>query len=209
MDAFSDLPADVRELEAQEDPSRFERRLEDVLAHATDVFWEKGYAAASMRDLSRKSGMSLAGLYHYVGSKERLLFMIQKRTFWTILSNIKQRLVTVSDAESRIRVFIQNHLEYFLANQKAMKVLSHEDDVLRGDHAEEIAGIKREYYRTCAELLNQLKLERKLEFTSRTAVLTLFGMMNWIYTWYKADDGDADKLAREMGDIFLRGIAGR
>ena len=29
----------------------------------------------------------------------------------------------------RVRVVIQNHLEYFLANQKAMKVLSHEDEV--------------------------------------------------------------------------------
>jgi hypothetical protein len=34
--------------------------------------------------------------------------------------------------------------------------------------------------------------------------------MNWIYTWYKARlDGDADELAREMGDIFLLGLSGR
>jgi len=32
-------------------------------------------------------------------------------------------------------------------------------------------------------------------------------MMNWIYTWYNPRvDGDAAKLAGEMGDIFLRGI---
>jgi hypothetical protein len=38
-------------------------------------------------------------------------------------------------------------------------------------------------------------------------VLSLFGMMNWIYTWYNPRvDADAGHLAREMGDIFLRGI---
>ena len=82
-----------------------------------------------MRDLSRASGMSLAGLYYYFESKERLLYLIQKHTFTTIVQRLKARLEGVSDPEERIRVFILNHLEYFLANQAAMKVLSHEDEV--------------------------------------------------------------------------------
>jgi hypothetical protein len=37
----------------------------------------------------------------------------------------------------------------------------------------------------------------------------LFGMMNWLYTWYKPQvDPDAKVLAREISDIFLRGIRG-
>jgi hypothetical protein len=37
----------------------------------------------------------------------------------------------------------------------------------------------------------------------------LFGMMNWIYTWYKPRvDGGAPKLAQEMADLFLRGVIG-
>src|SRR5438105_12009953 len=104
--------------------SRFDRRLSSILAHATNVFYEKGYAAASMRDLSRASGMSLAGLYHYFESKEKLLYLIQKQSFSTILERLKQRLAGVSDPEEQIRVFIRNHLEYFLAHKKAMKVLS-------------------------------------------------------------------------------------
>jgi len=58
--------------------TRFDRRLSEILIHATNVFCEKGYEGASMRDLSRASGMSLAGLYYYFESKERLLFLIQK-----------------------------------------------------------------------------------------------------------------------------------
>src|SRR5215813_6770457 len=72
--------------------ARYRRRLEEVLGHATDVFCERGYAGASMRDLSRAAGMSLAGLYHYFGSKERLLYLIQKNTFATVLEKLKRRL---------------------------------------------------------------------------------------------------------------------
>src|SRR5213593_1463903 len=106
--------------------TRFDRRLAKILAHATNVFCEKGYEGASMRDLSRESGMSLAGLYYYFESKERLLYLIQKHTFATIVQRLKLRLEGVTDSEDRIRIFILNHLEYFLANQAAMKVLSHE-----------------------------------------------------------------------------------
>ncbi len=191
-------------------PTRFDRRLSEILAHATDVFDEKGYEGASMRDLSRASGMSLAGLYYYFESKEKLLYLIQRHTFTTILERLQSRLEGVSDPETRIRVFIANHLEYFLANQKAMKVLSHEDEVLKNGYGSEIAGIKREYVRTCVALVDDLKRTKTLDFSSRTAALSLFGMMNWIYTWYKARlDGNAEELAQEMGNIFLNGLSGR
>src|SRR2546427_7183037 len=157
--------------------TRFDRRLAKILTHATNVFCEKGYEGASMRDLSRSSGMSLAGLYYYFESKEKLLYLIQKHTFTTIVERLRERLDQVEDPAERIRVFILNHVEYFLANQKAMKVLSHEDDVLKNGYGSEIAGIKREYYRICIELLEDFKRVRGLQFSGRIAVLSLFGMM--------------------------------
>ncbi len=187
--------------------TRYDRRLAEILTHATEVFCKKGYEGASMRDLSRESGMSLAGLYYYFESKERLLYLIQKHTFSTIVQRLKARLDGVSDPEDRVRIFILNHLEYFLANQAAMKVLSHEAEALKNGFASEVAAIKREYYRICVGLLDNLKSERGLQFSTRIAVLSLFGMMNWIYTWHNPRvDADAASIAREMGDIFLRGV---
>jgi TetR/AcrR family transcriptional regulator, cholesterol catabolism regulator len=190
--------------------TRFDRRLAEILSHATEVFCRKGYEGASMRDLSRASGMSLAGLYYYFESKERLLFLIQKHTFSTIVQRLKNRLEGVSDPEARIRIFILNHLEYFLANQQAMKVLSHEAEVLKNGFASEITAIKREYYRICVGLLDDLKRDRRMQFSTRIAVLGLFGMMNWIYTWHNPRvDADAEHIAGEMGDLFMRGVLGR
>ena len=160
-----------------------------------------------MRNLSRATGMSLAGLYYYFESKEKLLYLIQKHTFTTIIEQLRERLEEQQDAEARVRIFIVNHLEYFLANQKAMKVLSHEDDVLKNGFGAEIAAIKREYYKICRGLLEELKVQSRGEFDTRIAVLSLFGMMNWIYTWHHPKtDVDAESLARQMGEIFLHGL---
>jgi TetR/AcrR family transcriptional regulator, cholesterol catabolism regulator len=197
----------VRRHRAMPPATRFDKRLAEILTHATDVFCDKGYEGASMRDLSRASGMSLAGLYYYFESKERLLFLIQKHTFSTIVQRLKTRLVGVNDPEQQVRIFILNHLEYFLANPASMKVLTHEADSLKNGFASEVAAIKREYYRICVGLLDGLKKERELQFSTRIAVLSLFGMMNWIYTWHNPRvDADAEPLAREMSDLFLRGV---
>ena len=201
-----------RQNAAQNGESRFDRRLGEILAHATDVFYTKGYEGASMRDLSRTSGMSLAGLYYYFESKEKLLYLIQKHTFSTIMEQVRGRLRGVSDPEERVRVFIRNHLEYFLANLKAMKVLSHEDEALTGPLAAEIASMKRDYYRIIRGLVEDLKEEKKAfnrAISPRLASVSLFGMMNWIYTWHdpRRDPG-ATEIADQMADIFLRGLLG-
>src|SRR5579864_3218702 len=157
--------ASLRRHRVEPEPAtRYDRRLAEILIHATEVFCKKGYEGASMRDLSRASGMSLAGLYYYFESKERLLYLIQRHTFATIVQRLKERLQGVSDPEQRIRILILNHLEYFLANQAAMKVLSHEDEALKNGFAAEVASIKREYYRICIGLLDELKRERGLQF---------------------------------------------
>jgi AcrR family transcriptional regulator len=188
--------------------SRFDQRLGSILDHATAVFCEKGYEGASMRDLSRATGMSLAGLYYYFESKERLLFLIQKHAFSTILGSLKERLENVTDPEQRVRIFILNHLAYFVSNQQALKVLSHEDESLRNGMGSEITSIKHEYYRICLGLMQDLRRERHLEFHPRTAVMSLFGMINWTYTWYNPRvDGNAEILAEQMGELVLNGIA--
>src|SRR5437870_13751146 len=88
-----------------------------------------------------------------------------------------------------------------------MQVPSHEDEVSKNGFGSEIRAIKREYYRICTVLLDDLKRKKVLTLPNRKAVLSLFGILNWIYTWYNPRvDGNAAKLAGAMGDIFLRGI---
>jgi AcrR family transcriptional regulator len=197
----------IPEVSASRPITRFDRRLAKILEHATAIFCEKGYEGASMRDLSRASGMSLAGLYYYFESKEKLLYLIQKDLFSTVMELLREQLKEATDAEGRIRIFIENHVEYFLGKPKAMKVLSHEDDVLSDELGKEIAALKRQYYHSCADLIEALKVEKNLRFNSRAAVMSLFGMINWLHTWYNPRvDGTAHSLAVEISNVFLRGI---
>jgi hypothetical protein len=110
--------------------------------------------------------------------------------------------------EARLRLFIRNHLEYFLQNREAMKVYSHEAESLTPPFAAEVAELKRAYYRRARNLVDDLKQERGLKgLNTRVAVLSLFGMMNWIYTWHNPRmDPTADALAEHIAGLFLKGV---
>ncbi len=185
------------------------QKLDHILACATRVFNDKGYEGASIRDIARRSRVSLAGLYYYVESKEELLYLIQKHSFTTLLGRLDEQLESAGpQPEARLRLFIRNHLEYFLQNREAMKVLSHEAESLRPPFAGEVAELKRAYYRRALNLLDDLKRDRGLRgLNTRVAVLSLFGMMNWIYTWHNPRmDPNADALADHIAGLFLQGV---
>jgi len=151
--------------------------------------------------------MSLAGLYYYFDSKEKLLYLIEKQLFARANQLLDQKLQGISDPEQRMRLFIENHVEFFLSKQKAMKVLAHEDDSLTGKMASEIADIKRHYYRRCTALLEELKRTADLQFRSRSAAMALFGMMNWLHTWYNPKwDGPPSLISKDITEIFLTGV---
>lgn len=182
----------------------FDERLAALLRVAATVFAQKGYHATTMRDLSRESGMSLAGMYHYVSGKEELLYLIQRRCFGAVLEGATRVVAEQSDPVERVRVFIHHHLTFFAANMNEMKVLSHEADSLSGDRADGILALKRRY----ATLLQGLITDAEGHHP-HVAAYALFGMMNWIYTWYRPDGPVAPgELADVMGQLFLDGIRG-
>jgi len=47
-----------------------------IVAEALEVFLEKGYEKASMRDLAKKVGTSVSNIYHYFPNKEELFRFI-------------------------------------------------------------------------------------------------------------------------------------
>jgi AcrR family transcriptional regulator len=183
-------------------------KLQLLLRHAAQVFSEKGYEGASIRDISRSSGVSLAGMYYYIESKQKLLYLIQICTFKTILRRLEKRLAGVDDPVEQLRILIHNHLDYFLRHPAEMKVLSLEGEALEGEYRKEVLEIKRRYYENALGIFEAMRkggVARRLN--PRVAVLSLFGMMNWIHTWHRPQiDPQADALAETMAGMFLRGV---
>src|SRR5438093_1020201 len=167
------------------DLSRYDQKLELILRTSARIFAEKSYHSTSMRDISRETGVSLAGLYHYCKSKEELLFLIQDHCFGRVLERLEQRIEGVDDPLTKLHIFIDNHLSFFAANMAEMKVLSHEAESLAGDMHRHVSAKKERYSRRARKILREIQDEKSQKPVDLTvATYALFGMMNWIYNWY-------------------------
>jgi len=177
-----------------------------------------------MRDISRATGVSLAGLYHYCKSKEELLFLIQDHCFGRVLERLEQRVKGTDDPFEKLRLFIDNHLSFFAANMAEMKVLSHEAESLAGDLHEHVSTKKEKYARLARKILREIQesavsearplgratvasAQTKSRIDLTVATYALFGMMNWIYNWYDPSGKlSVNQLVDNITNLFLRGF---
>jgi AcrR family transcriptional regulator len=189
-------------------PRDSQSKLLHILRHSAKIFATRGFEGASMREISRATGVSLSGLYYYFESKQKLLYLIQKNTFTYIVVRLRTRLEGVRDPQVCLRLLVQNHLEYFLSHPHEMKVLSHEEEALDEPFRSEVAAIKRRYYNLAREIFDGVAAEASASVLNpRIAVLSLFGMMNWVYKWHNPEvDPGAEELTDFIVGIFLHGI---
>jgi len=189
----------------------YDERLNQILAAATELIARDGYERASMRAVARAAGVSLAGMYHYFDSKERMLFLIQFRTFNSLLSGLKEKLVGVSDPVEQMRIMIRAHVGYFAANMAALKTCSHELDSLSGESYDQTRRIRREYYDLTRGIVDRIFELHELDSSRdrHVATMSLFGMLNWLYRWYDPRRGRAPTVvANQLATQFLQGLLG-
>src|SRR6478672_8668726 len=141
------------------DFTKYDQKLEFILRNAARIFAEKNYHSTTMRDISRATNVSLAGLYHYCKSKEELLFLIQDNCFGRVLEHLEERLAEIVDPVDKLRIFIENHLSFFAANMAEMKVLSHEAESLQGDLHMHVSTRKEKYTKLARTILSEVQDE--------------------------------------------------
>lgn len=186
----------------------YDEKLQKILKASAKIFAEKGFHRTSIRDIARETGMSLAGLYYYFSTKEELLSLIQEQCFLTLLQRWEKTSAAEKDVRARIRIFVENHLSFFFHNSYEMKVMAHEDESLTGEFHEKILLLKRRYVKILMDLLEELQApEGGKGIDLRVATFSLFGMMNWLYTWYHPKrDLSLPELIDQMLRIYFFGV---
>ncbi len=185
-------------------------RKAEIRKRAAEVFAEQGYDAASIRDVARAAGLSLAGLYYYYQGKDAILFEIQHEAFRTLLEQHAEALAGVKEPQQKLRRVIDAHLAFFAGNIAEMKVMARESEQLTGKFAEKVGEQRRRYVRLVRGILDEIATHHPLrDVPVPVAVFLLFGMMNWLYTWYDPErDGSPERLANAVHRIFLHGLLG-
>ena len=185
-------------------------RYEGILNAACSVIARRGFHQASIREIARAAGLSLAGLYHYVGDKDELLFLVLDRALDAMLAGLDEALARGRTPETRLLGLIQNHLEFGFTHAPALRVVNRDWDLIAEPRRSEIAAKRRAYIERGLRVLAELDPHGRSGDELYSAINLLLGMLNGIAAGpFVRSLEDARTLAGQVGGLFLYGFLER
>ena len=184
-------------------------REQEIVAAAAKVFQEKGYHAATTRDIAAEVGIQQASLYYYISSKEELLYLVVREPIMRLYAQVEVIVQSSLPARSKIERSIQAHLVAFDENYPHMFVFVQElHNVVQAlqDTLREFPG---RYQGLWEAMLQQgvARGELRADLDVTTTALMILGMCNWMYRWYrKGGRLDTRAVARQYANAILDGI---
>jgi AcrR family transcriptional regulator len=187
-----------------------EERWSELIDVATQVFYEKGYDAASLQDIADRLGILKGSLYYYIQSKEDLLYDVISDVHREGLANIKSLAAADGNALQRLRGVIIGHIEYECRNFTKTAVFLHELQALTPERQAEVIGGEHSYRGVFADLVESGQREGliRAEVNSKLAALSILGSTNWVYRWFKPDgEFTARQIGEQFADMTVPGLA--
>jgi AcrR family transcriptional regulator len=182
-------------------------RYEGILEAACDVIARRGFQQASIREIASASGLSLAGLYHYVGGKDELLFLVLDRALDRLLAALEAAWRETHSPAERLHALVETHLDFASRDPHALKIINRDYELLAEPHRSEVAAKRREYLRRGLAVLRELDPLHRSEAELFSATNLLLGMLNGIGTRPFVRSGHSvQALADEVASLFLHGF---
>lgn len=173
----------------------FEEKQRVILDHAAQVFADQGMEKASMSQIATVAQVSKALLYHYYPSKDALIFAI----IITHLEGLDAAIEEADDPslppEKRLRKLVGVVLENYRGADNQHKVQLNATAALSDEQKAEITALERGIVRRFSAVLDLVNpgLNTKERPLLMPVTMSLFGMMNWVYMWFR----DGGRISRE------------
>lgn len=158
-----------------------------IRAAALKLFATHGYAAVSMRQIAREVGLQAGALYNYTPDKQDLLFSLMKAHMDELLSACASH-VTSGDATTRLRNFVDFHIQFHMGRADEIFIAYMELRNLSPENFETIEALRRAYEDTLGAILEAGLAEGVFDVPDpKVTTRALIAMLTGITTWYRPD----------------------
>lgn len=179
------------------------KRRQEILDAAAGIFSTKGYDATSIQDIAESVDILKGSLYYYVNSKEDLLFEVIEEVHEAGLANLAAQQADTDGMAplDKLRRLVVDHVTYNVKNVEKISVFFHDFRSLSDERREHIIGERDMYEHRMREILNAGKESGDIcpGLDVSLASFALFGMMNWVYHWYRPG---GKRTAADVADAF-------
>jgi TetR/AcrR family transcriptional regulator, cholesterol catabolism regulator len=166
---------------------RYDRRQQQVVLEAARIFAERGYDQTSIQDLAEAIGLAAGGLYHYIGSKERLLRAICDELVEPLLPAAREVVRADAPPAEQLRGLVRLWVAHVVEHRDHMLVFQQERHVIeRGARWRGVRSSRKRFERLVEEALERVERAGDAGFGDRRLALSaLLGMVNHTAQWYR------------------------
>lgn len=190
-----------------------ERRNRDpeILQAAIRVFHDRGYLAASLQEVADIVGVLKGSLYHYISSKEELLFRIMSESHIQAGQIMRAAAESSDDPLEQLRFYLRRMALWYLEHIERVTIYFNEGRWLTGDRLEQVRRQRREFDGFLRSLIDKARDQHRIraDVDARLAGQLILGALNSISSWYRPDGlYGPQEIAQMFTDQMLASVAG-
>ena len=177
-----------------------------ILNAATVLFYEKGYHAATMREVAARVGMKAGSLYNHYASKEELLFRIAEGVMRELLDAGRLAVASSSRPRDQLHALIRGHVVYHAEECFRAKVADDQLNALGAERRAAVVGVRDAYERLWRNVLDAGR-EAHRWIVPDTPVVTfaVTTMCTAVDVWYRED---GRLTPDEIADVYVEFVLG-
>lgn len=168
-----------------------------ILAAAAQLFGERGYDRASIRDLAQHVGLLPGSVYHYFASKEELFVEVHREGFRQLIADVESAIADVPDPWQRLEIACTAHIHALVEGNTISTITGvslfslHEPRLKR-----RLQGDRDRYEEIFMRLIAALDLSAGIDRTLLR--MFLFGALNWTLVWFRPGKKGPADIARQL-----------
>jgi AcrR family transcriptional regulator len=185
-------------------------RIDQVLESATRLFTEKGYEAASVRDLAAELEIRPSSLYHHFPGKQHILFAICMRMQMDFNAEVMPELVANRPPDEAIASAVRKHVLFGHRRKGEVVVNIRDRRSLPPAQLAQVNGLRREYRDTMARVIDAGCEQGVFHVADpKLAAMAIVDMINGLPHWFRPrDKEDLERVADLYADAALALLQG-
>lgn len=183
-------------------------KRDTILEAATKLFATKGFERASVRNIAEEVGLSVPGMFHYIRSKEQMLYEIVIGFMDEGYTRLIEIYNSAVEPVEKLEAVCKFYVEYYAGHKDELTILVSEAKSLSLEHRQVFIEKQRIYVEALRSLFKDLAKEGLLRPIDPSVLsFIFFGMVHWTYSWYNSHgEIGPEALGEIFSEVFLRGV---
>jgi AcrR family transcriptional regulator len=183
-------------------------RKDVILKAAATLFRQKGYKAASMRDLAEQVGVEAASLYNHIRSKTEILHDVCFDVANRFVEHMNEVETQKTSALFKVETLIRFHISQMIENYEEVYVSDREWKHLNDPYLSNFHNQRRSYRRRFAAIIEDgINTGEIKKIDAPTAVLIILHAITGIESWHRSKQKiSAQELEDNMVTILVEGL---